>query len=196
MGGQASHGRMAGQRSIDSPSPAKHTFLSKNGTSRRPAGPATAETGAAAGSSRPPSSRQQGSSPTQPGHLQGHVIQQQQQQKLSMGRADPQPTAASPQSPSGAFAAPPGPLGIAAEAPQQLQPAAAEVTHYPTFVPRNPGVRDGVWRPQDEAVVEQAKQDAAAVATGKANQITRALGTEREIERGRERGAGRDGILR
>jgi hypothetical protein len=31
---------------------------------------------------------------------------------------------------------------------------------YPTFVPRNPGVKDGVWNQTDETVVRQALSDA------------------------------------
>jgi hypothetical protein len=31
---------------------------------------------------------------------------------------------------------------------------------YPTFVPRNPGVKDGIWNKTDELVVRKALDDA------------------------------------
>lgn len=38
---------------------------------------------------------------------------------------------------------------------------------YPTFVPRNPGIKDGEWNSNDAAIVKQAQRDADAVISAK-----------------------------
>lgn len=44
---------------------------------------------------------------------------------------------------------------------QEARPGAGEeAAVYPTFVPRNKGVVDGVWNMTDEAIVKQALNDA------------------------------------
>lgn len=55
----------------------------------------------------------------------------------------------------GAFAIP-APIPLA-----EGDPYAGPV--YPTYVPRNPGIKDGMWNPADAAIVRQAQQDADKV---------------------------------
>jgi len=56
-------------------------------------------------------------------------------------------------------------------APPPSSPAAAseEPEQYPTFVPRNPGVKDGQWNKVDVAIVEVAQKDATGAV--KSNKI-------------------------